>query len=459
MWLSSGARMLRQLFEQQTRSRALLGQATEINAVLDSGLSAIREFQLARIRAICSHANKHTQFYRQRFATLGICQFDDLSWDEFRAIPVLTKETVREEMRSLMSDAFAPDELRKTATGGTTHSPTTLYIEWEAYQRRWAATQEWDRRIGYSRRQRIAYLWGASQDFAAGSWKHALKQHLWSRARFYSASPLDDQRMEQHFLALKRWRPRLLQAYPSSLTIFADYLLRTRRTLRIPVVSVTAEPLQAGQAEIIERAFGVYPFNWYGAREVGRIATECDRHDGMHINCFGVYVEIGPALDSGSAERILVTDLWNRAMPLIRYDIGDLGSISGEPCPCGSALPRIVELQGRMTDVFFNSAGRQIPGVAFTNRFVTDCDEIREMQIEQLAIGKFQIHVVPGARWNSSQSVVAITTKLQEFMQEPTETQVLLVQSIPREPSGKVLFCKNRISRSGVVAHASTPTD
>ena len=70
--------------------------------------------------------------------------------------------------------------------------------------------------------------------------------------------------------------------------------------------------------------------------------------------------------------RILLTDLWNYAMPMIRYELGDVGTMTFEPCKCGSELPRITALEGRTTDVFINSAGQRIPGVAFTNRIVKD---------------------------------------------------------------------------------------
>src|SRR5690606_20157227 len=112
------------------------------------------------------------------------------------------------------------------------------------------------------------------------------------------------------YALLRRWRPRHLQAYPTPLAIFAEYLLENDLRLDIPAISVTAEPLQPFQRELITRAFRSAPYNWYGAREAGRIATECDHHNGLHENAYGVHVAINAAGNYAGAELgpLLVTD-------------------------------------------------------------------------------------------------------------------------------------------------------
>lgn len=420
-----------------------------VRAVVDSDLPTIREMQLGRIRTICQQAYDSTKFYRDRFDQIGLRNFSELTLEEFGRIPVLTKSELREKGDSLLSSAFQASDLRRSATGGTTASPTAYYIDWPANDRRWAATHEFDRRIGYERGQKIAYLWGATQDFEnQPSWKQRLQNTVAVRSKYLPSSPLDPVRMAEYFHILKKWRPAFLQAYPTALAIFADYLLSNDLELEIPAISVTAEPLSPSQREVISRVFGCQPFNWYGAREAGRIATECKHHDGLHINAYGLHVEIEGAggyhnSDIGS---IVITDLWNAGMPIIRYEIGDLGSLTDEPCACGSQLPRIVELVGRTTDVFFNSRGQRIPGVAFTNRVVKDDLEFREMQFIQRSIGQFQVLVVPGRNWQGRSSEAMIRDRISEFMQEPTEASVMIVDTIPREPSGKLRLCKNLMS-------------
>lgn len=421
---------------------------TEVQSVLSANAMQVSEYQLSRIRAICSHAYEHTQFYRRRFDQVGIRSFDKLNLEDFQRIPPLTKTDIREHVDSLLSQIHSPVDRRQSATGGTTNSPTTIYMDWPAYDRRWAATYEWNRRIGCRRGRKVAYLWGARQDFnPTPSWKERILNCFGPREKFLASSPLDEETMAKYHEVLEQWGPSYLQAYPTPLAIFADFLNRNRLRLRVPGISVTAEPMLRSQVEVITEAFGRRPYNWYGARESGRIATECQFHSGMHVNVYGVYVEIDTQNNSFGAGmgRLLITDLWNCAMPMIRYDIGDIGTLTSEPCRCGSALPRINSLEGRTTDVFINSAGQRIPGVAFTNRIVKDDSKIREMQLIQTAIQKFEILVVPGVSWQGAITVTELRGSLNEFMQESTEAEVKIVDCIPRESSGKVKFCKNML--------------
>ncbi len=418
---------------------------SEAKSVISAGARRVDEFQLGRIRQICQIAYDHSLFYRERFQRIGLRSFENLTWHRFYDVPVLTKSELRENLLLLKSDAYSLDSLRVANTGGTTTSPTTYFIDWEANERRWAATNEWDKRIGYSPGQKSACLWGANQDIVTNmSWKMKIVHKVIRRRLLLSASPLDDETMYRHYEALKRWRPSFLQAYPTPLAIFSEFMLKQKLRLRIPAISVTAEPLLDRQRELIVQAFGVEPFNWYGAREAGRIATECEYHNGMHINGYGLHVSIDRAGNFPGRDdtgNLIITDLWNKGMPIIRYEIGDIGAISHDPCECGNGMPRIMRLEGRCADVFINSAGQRIPGVSLTNRIVADDSEFRELQFIQTAIGEFHVLVVPGANWCQATSPGAITKRLEEFMDESLRVTVELVKEIPREKSGKVRFC------------------
>ena len=124
------------------------------------------------------------------------------------------------------------------------------------------------------------------------------------------------------------------------------------------------------QREFLEETFGGKVFNRYGCREISLLASECERHTGMHVNSDAVIVEIEPV--AGMPEnvgRVLVTDLLNRSMPLIRYEIGDFASwVDGPACPCGRSLPRIAQIEGRSTDFLRLPDGTLISGPAARSR-------------------------------------------------------------------------------------------
>src|SRR5262249_47435456 len=143
-------------------------------------------------------------------------------------------------------------------------------------------------------------------------------------------------------------------------------------------------------------------FNRYGCREVSVIASECDRHTGMHVNADCLLVEIvddaGKPADAG---RIIVTDLLNRSMPLIRYEIGDVGTWAQGGCPCGRSLPRLAAVEGRTTDFLVLSDGRRISGPALT-LVVADMSDVSQVQFIQRTRDHVTLRVVPGKGYSEN---------------------------------------------------------
>ncbi len=165
-----------------------------------------------------------------------------------------------------------------------------------------------------------------------------LREPLW-----LDTACLTEQSLDEFHSALLRHRPRIIQAYARSAVLFARYLETRGLTPHRPRAIVTsAESLDDDDRTLLERTFGCPVFNRYGCREVSVIASECAAHTGLHVMAEGLYLEIetptGPA-KPGEVGSILVTDLLNVAMPLIRYRIGDMGSWAAGRCSCGAACP------------------------------------------------------------------------------------------------------------------------
>src|SRR5262249_36293897 len=155
--------------------------------------------------------------------------------------------------------------------------------------------------------------------------------------------------------------------YARSAVLFARYLEERGRTAYRPHSLITsAEVLEEEDRAVLERVFGCEVFNRYGCREVSVVASECEAHSGLHTMAEGLYIEIdigGRPAAPGQTGGILVTDLLNGAMPLIRYRIGDLGAWADGPCPCGRGLPRLRNVAGRVTDFLVGCDGRLVSGV------------------------------------------------------------------------------------------------
>jgi phenylacetate-CoA ligase len=175
---------------------------------------------------------------------------------------------------------------------------------------------------------------------------------------------------------------------------------------------------------------------------VSIIASECRYHTGLHVNADGLFVEIDPipGISSGPGN-ILVTDLYNRSMPLIRYQIGDLArwETSG-PCPCGRNLPRIAGIEGRITDFLRLPNGKLISGPSLT-LVVGDMSEIRQAQFVQSQTTQVQLRIVPGIGYGAH-TVRELERRLAVYLRNQVELSVQAVENIPSEVSGKYRFVK-----------------
>ncbi len=420
----------------------------EVDRELSAPLDEIRETQRRKLREIVLYAHSQVPFYRRR-GNDAADRAEASDWEGLaEALPVLEKDDIRAAGRELLSGEYQIESLFHSATGGTTSSPVEFYLCRRSLARRQAATRFFQRWYGHEVGDSIALLWGALQDFPEKrSLKSRLMNHLTHRKLMLPSAFLDDAVMERYWRQLRDFRPTLLQAYPYPLYIFAQFLQSRGLQLEIPSITLTAEPLFPEHRAVIEECFGQKVFNWYGARELGHAASECEYHQGLHLNCSGLYFEVrhpdGTITDEGEGE-LITSDLNNRCMPLLRYRIGDMGVLSKRRCECGSELPLLESITGRVTDVFRKRDGTQIAGVSMTGRVVTDSRSVKALQIVQEDYERFTLRLVPGPEYGPD-ALAEIQHRIEGYLQEELEFTVEEVESIPREKSGKLRFCVSRV--------------
>jgi phenylacetate-CoA ligase len=210
--------------------------------------------------------------------------------------------------------------------------------------------------------------------------------------------------------------------------------------------------LLPGKREILEDTFRGKVFDRYGCREVSVIASECEYHSGLHVNADTLIVEVdaAPGLPAGMG-RVLVTDLLNRSMPLIRYEIGDLASLDTDMrCPCGRSLPLIGNIQGRTSDFLRLPSGRMIAGPSLA-LLAADMRDVRQVQFIQTADpAHVTLKVVAGTGY-SQRTEEELRRRMQPYLEKESSLTIVTADSIPSEPSGKYRFVKT-------IENTETPT-
>lgn len=412
----------------------------ELRAAERGSLAENQARQWTDVQRMVKHAYETTAFYRQRLDEAGIAPSAIRNSDDLRHIPPLTRDDIRGRQEALISKNHPSETLYKAATGGTTDSPVPLFRDRACLQTRNADQLRFDTWSGASLASKKFWLWGASMDFAKDpSWRWRIWERQILRQVWAPTSELNDEICERYRQQLNDFKPKTIIAYPTPLTIFCDYLLRIGRQYHRPEgIVVTAEPLSSQQRQTITETFGVEPFLQYGSRDFGMIASECERHSGLHYNPLAVYLEFVPVSDGLS--EILVTDLTNRAMPMLRYKIGDCALPIDGTCECGRGYPRMTEVIGRTVDNFDLGNGTVVPGVSLTNRVLKDFSVLKKVQIVQRDYADFLVRFVPGPDFREQQ-LESVANSIRAFIGRAPSIAFEQVADIGRERSGKTRLC------------------
>lgn len=403
-----------------------------------------KRLQWLDLQKLLRHAVETSPYYADLFNQYGIRLEQLQTPSDLNAVPPLTREDIRKHLLRITSRQFAAADLHSAATGGTTDTPVPIVrssgsLEWKA-----AVQSRFNAWAGFLPGDKVFYLWGARQDYSEDPslrWR-VYDRHLMRRI-WAPTSLLNRDVLEQYRQTLNRFRPPVIYAYPTPLWLFCEYLRDCGKEYHHPTsVICTAESLHPPQRTLIEKTLNCEIFEHYGSREFGMIAGECERHNGMHYNPAAVYLEFVPIKSSESPGlcELLVTDLLNFGMPLIRYRVNDCTVFDDHDCACGRGYPVIRQIVGRTGDVFELPNGDRIPGVAFTNRVLKVCPGLEKTQIIQETQAQFRIRYVPGAAF-SQEDLVRLGANLRTFVPGEINWIFERVSEIPRERSGKTRFC------------------
>lgn len=400
-----------------------------------------------RLKNLLQYAEKNSLYYKKLFSLHGISAKNFKTIDDIKIFPHFTREILRKELLTIMT--MSKKNPNMSATGGTTSSPVQFYINKLSLCKKNGISDAFNEWYGFNYLDKSIFLWGASQDLQGNSslsWK--LRNHIYGKRLMLPSSPLDDQIMENYYHKMNYFKPSYIQAYPTPLYEFCLFL--KRKNIKLPYLksgSVTAEPLLTEKRLLIEDVLKFKIFNWYGSRELGRIASECEFHDGLHVSEPSVYVEIEPdaSLPDGYGH-LVITDLLNYATPFIRYRTNDIAAFENKICPCGRSLRMLSKIEGRTADVIVLSNGKKVPGVSLTNRVVRDFKDFVELQIIQTNYSHFIVKFVRGCEF-SSFSLENFTKLFCQALETEVNIEFVEVEKLIPERSGKIRFVKSEVSK------------
>jgi phenylacetate-CoA ligase len=368
-----------------------------------------------------------------------------------RRLPLLTKDLVREHFTGLTSRDLAARRWVYNTSGGSTGEPVKL-IQDREYQDRQMAIQllsfQWaGRRFG----EPALRIWGSERDILQGSerWQMRLLNRL-SNDRYLNAFDMTPAKMHRFLAQLNARPPKLIVAYAQAIYELARFAQRQSVAVRPQhAILTSAGTLYPWMRAAIEAVFGCPVFNRYGSREVGDIACECSEHTGLHVFPWGNYVEIvdeeGQPVPAGVEGDIVVTNLNNYAMPLVRYFIGDRGTLSpAGACACGRRGQMLQTVSGRNIDVFKKRDGTLVDG-AFFFHMLYYRDWVHKFQIVQADYEWMVFRVATTQSTYDERELDEIVRETRLVMGADCKVDFEFLDDIAPSPSGKYRYAVSHV--------------
>jgi phenylacetate-CoA ligase len=353
--------------------------------------------QQVKALEIAWYAHNHSPFYRQRGSAPS-------SMEEFSKMPILTKDDLRAHGDEIFSGEYKREELVHSKTGGSTGVALNVSCDRICQQRRNAAALHSDLWSGWKLGETRGALWGNPP--VPQGLKGKARAHLFDRLIFLDTIEMSATNMNHFIQRLLAGNVRTLYGHAHSLFVFANHVAASGATgLQIRSIISTSMILLPGERQRIEQVFGCRVSDRYGCEEVSLIASECERHEGLHVNTDHVYLEIlrpdGTPAAPGEEGAVVVTELINHGQPLLRYAVGDVASLSPRNCSCGRPRPVLERVIGRTADFLVRRDGSLVAGVSLVERTLTAIAGLAQMQIVQDRPEELLINIVADEKFSS----------------------------------------------------------
>ena len=426
--------------------------------------SRLAEYQAVRLREIVHHAYNSVPYYHKLFDEAGVRPDDIRSPADLSHIPITTKAAMQSvPTEALLASNLDPSAFVKELTSGSTGRPFTIQHTQRERIRKSAIYMRTYLQAGLRLTDRQVCV---TEDRGHGGYRHWLRaledlitekrgqeeegrrRGLRSLVGGRAYVPVYDS-VDIQIDELCRLQPDFLLGYPSALGPIAEAVkARDERRIRPRVVCTSAEVLNRDTRQVIESAFGLPVLDLYSSVEFGNVAWQCRDCGAMHINADALIVEVvredGTNAAPGEIGTLVCTDFDSHAMPFIRYAVGDLGMLTDESGECDCAFPTMGPIEGRLVDRIKRPDGGAISPYQFTCS-LERVQGVAQYQVSQETLEKVTVRLVPGRGFVEPDATDEMLARCREILGNDMGVTMQVVDSIPRDPSGKFRVIKSEL--------------
>ena len=401
-------------------------------------LEYLKNKQLKKLRAIVKYAYDHVPYYHRLFRFSGIKPEDIKKHEDLKKIPPVSKQDIRENYQDFIAKGLEESKLPSSFTSGSTGIPLKICYDHSTLNFHHALGRYIFSECGVKPSNRFVTIWGRAQYIA---WSKPYTKIFGGFNKILVPAFFDENKLVN---VLRKINPDVICTFPSILRLLAN--------MDVPgitprLIFTQGETVTQHCRDSVRNAFNLEIFDTYGSVEFEFLAFECEEHCGLHMITDGSYIEFvdknGEHVSPGEEGEIIITGLYNRAMPLIRYKIGDIGVPTDEKCPCGRSLPLLKSIQGRSDDYLILPSGRKISYMNFYDSFYKEIEKnvfcISQFQIVQESMDKIFFKVVKGRNFDF-ETLNRIKNAIETFFAkhgEKVEVIMQVVDDIPKGETGK----------------------
>jgi phenylacetate-CoA ligase len=409
----------------------------------------VKKVQKDRLERLLLHAHINVPYYDRILKECGVIDNEKVNLNNFEKIPLLTKDILRKEGKNLYSRDCNKRKPYKNTSGGSTGEPV-LFIQDKYYDEWNIATKIYfNKMLGKDIGDKEIKLWGSDRDIIMGNLmlKDRLINYLYNR-RFFNSYNLDEKNINDLIKLNNKFKPSCYWSYVDAAFEFSKIILDKKIGIVKPkFIITTIGPLFDDIRDVIEDAFKCPVYNQYGSREVGAIACQCKEKKHLHTFPWFNFVEVvdedNKNVRKKEEGKIVITNLANYSMPLIRYDIGDVAISTGyEICDCGRNFFSLEDVLGRTLGYF-----KKMDGSIVHSHFIVQSmffkSWIKQFQLIQNDYNLITVNIELQNQIDTTgykEEIAEIEDRIRFVMGEDIMINFRIVDKIKPSKSGKYIY-------------------
>jgi len=387
--------------------------------------------------SIAKHHYDNNPFYRNKVGNY----FPD-KWED---IPIMEKSDYQDDLEKLLSKGYTRKNTYVANTSGSSGHPFFFAKNKEAHAMTWALIKDRYNWHGLRLNSKQARFYGIPLETTSYR-QEKIKDSIINRIRF-PIFDMSDETLGKYLKKFRKIKFEYIYGYVNSLVLFARFLISNKKILReicpsLKICITTSEVLTSEDRRILTKGFGLKIINEYGVSEAGAIVAFENQKNNWLLNKETQFIEIvndqGFQMPDGEIGNIVITDLYNIAMPFIRYLVGDIGMFKKDTKINGYKV--LDKLLGRTNDNIILPSGKVSPGLTFyyiSRSILESSGVLKEFIIRQTAVDTFIFDIVSDRDLNVNE-IKEIQYKMIKYLEPELKLIINRVKKIIRPPSGKL---------------------